>query len=70
MAVNDVDFLSDPNVAQEWETTIDSRECCFSMNHHRRYIIYFEPVGQIAYACTIAIGMCYYHHLDGGRDID
>ncbi|KAK5001218.1 hypothetical protein LTR28_012879, partial [Elasticomyces elasticus] len=57
MAVNNLDALTNENVAEDRKEREDGREGCLAIDDHERHVVDFQAVGEVANARSAGVGM-------------
>lgn len=57
MSMNNLNLLPQDYVAKDGEKGKDGWECRFSIDDEERYVINFEPIGQVPYSCSPFVRM-------------
>lgn len=68
VAMNNLDFLPDDDVAKNWKEGKHGRHCGFSIYNKERNMIDFEAIGEISDASAALVGVSYYDHLVAAID--
>lgn len=62
MAVDNLDFLADHNIAKNGKEGEDGREGCLAIDDEEGDMVDFQPVGQVAHTTATLISMSNYYN--------
>lgn len=57
MAVNDVDLLTDDDVAEYWKEGEDGGKACRAVDDEEGHVVDLEPIGEVANAFPVVVCM-------------
>ena len=68
VTVHNFNLFSDYDVSKNWKKGEDGWKSGFSIDDEERYMIHFEPIGQISDTSSSLVGMCDDDHLVAAID--